>query len=90
MSLTVPLKKNKRFSFLFSYVLEIGFLGCLCCVIHISSYSNCCLESIMGKRAVRFSEVSLSKKKMTEIEQSVREMKKGNYVTLEELKPSPY
>jgi hypothetical protein len=44
----------------------------------------------MGKRAVRFSEVSLSKKKMTEIEQSVREMKKGNYVTLEELKPSSY
>ena len=31
-------------------------------------------------------EVKLSKEKMKEIERSVQEMKKGNYVTLEELK----
>jgi len=31
-------------------------------------------------------EVTLSKEKMKEIERSIQEMKKGNYVTLEELK----
>jgi len=31
-------------------------------------------------------EVTLSKEEMKEIERSIQEMKKGNYVTLEELK----
>ena len=31
-------------------------------------------------------EVALNKEKIKEIEQSIQEMKKGNYVTLEELK----
>jgi len=31
-------------------------------------------------------EVALNKKKMKEIERSIQEMKKGSYVTLEELK----
>lgn len=32
------------------------------------------------------SEVTLRKEKITEIDRSIQEMKKGNYVTLEELK----
>jgi hypothetical protein len=47
------------------------------------------LEDIIEKVIVEsLPECTLSKKKMKEIEKSVREMKKGDYATLEELKSS--
>ena len=41
------------------------------------------IEEVMIKS---LPEADLSKEKMKEIEQSIKEMKKGNYATLEELK----
>jgi hypothetical protein len=45
------------------------------------------IEDIIEEIVVRgLPEVKLSREKMKEIERSVQEMKKGSYVTLEELK----
>lgn len=45
------------------------------------------MEDIIEEVLIRdLSEVELSKEEIKEIENSIKEMRKGNYVTLEELK----